>query len=49
LKSWDRALQDFENAVKLQPKKSIAYIGQAEALRFLGSEDAAIESYTFAI
>lgn len=40
---------DFEQAVKLQPKKSIGFIGQAEALRYLGKEEAAIECYSQAI
>jgi len=46
---YDRAIQDYNQAIKLNPKNAGAYVDRALALARRGDGDAAMKDYTMAI
>ncbi|CAD8173712.1 unnamed protein product [Paramecium octaurelia] len=49
MKQYDRALKDFSSAVEIQPKKAIAYIGQADCYRYMNQPKYSVQACTQAI
>jgi tetratricopeptide (TPR) repeat protein len=45
LRDVDRALADFAEAIKLDPKLAVAYVGQGQAHEIMGDKAAALTSY----
>ncbi|EAS02746.2 tetratricopeptide repeat protein (macronuclear) [Tetrahymena thermophila SB210] len=48
-KKWDKAEQDFNNAISIHPEKGIAYLGKGDCLQFMNRYQEAIDIYTMAL